>query len=329
MHIWLDGVIRREGEISISPWSHTLHYGMGVFEGIRSHDGPLGPMVFRLEDHLRRLKASAGLLGMRLTWDLPALVSAVVETLRVNGLADAYVRPLAYYGGGGMTLDNRTHQVHLMVAAWRWDEDHEDGVTRGLRTWIPQVRRPSEASARAQAKAVGNYLNAQLALREALAQGADEALLLDQRGYLAEASAANLFLVCRGRVCTPTTKHALEGITRDTLIRLARRLGYEVAEMDLGREDLYGAEEAFLSGTARGVRAISSVDGRPVQSRRRPSITDELREVYRALVRGDSAARAFLGTESDPWLTPVYAARTPVPAVKRKRSAPVRAGRLP
>lgn len=326
MYIWLDGVIRREGEISISPWSHTLHYGMGVFEGIRSHDGPLGPVVFRLEDHLRRLQTSADLLGMRLTWDLPALVSAVLETLRVNGLGDAYIRPLAYYGGGGMTLDNRAHQVHLMVAAWRWDDDQEDRV-RGLRMWIPQVRRPSGASARAQAKAVGNYLNGQLALREALAQGADDALLLDERGYLAEAPAANLFLVHRGRVCTPTTEYALAGITRDTLLRLARRLGYDVAEMHLGREDLYDADEAFLSGTVCGVRAIGSADGHPVQSRRRPSVTDELREVYRALVRGDSAALAFIGTDSGRWLTPVYAARAQDLVVTREQGVPARAGR--
>ncbi|MHB1951784.1 MAG: branched-chain amino acid transaminase [Acidiferrobacteraceae bacterium] len=324
MHIWLDGVIRREHELSISPWSHTLHYGMGVFEGIRSHDGPLGPVVFRLEDHLRRLRNSAGLLGMRLTWDLPALAAAVLETLRVNGLGEAYIRPLAYYGGGPMALDNRNHQTHVLVAAWRWDADSEESLLRGLRTRISEVRRPSEASTRVQAKAVGNYLNGQLALREALAHGADEAILLDERGNLAEASAANVFLVSNGRLHTPLPECALAGITRDTLMRLACRLGYEVIETHLGREQIYGADEIFLSGTACGVRTVASVDGRPITSRRRPTISDELREVYRALTRGDSAALALLGRQADGWLTEIYA----LPGKACQREPEAHAGRV-
>ncbi len=311
MDIWLDGTIRRDTEISVSPWSHTLHYGMGVFEGIRSYDGAHGPMVFRLGDHLKRLRSSAGLVGMDLVWDLPALATAVIETLRVNGLGDAYIRPLVYYGAGGMALDSRAHPVHLLIAAWRWDDYHEASHTAGLSTHIAGTRRWSATSTAVQAKAVGNYLNAQLAFREAVSCGADEAILLDEQGYLAEGPAANVFLVRNGRLYTPTTRNALEGITRDTVIVLARRRGYTVIETDLTREDLYRADEAFFTGTAYEIRTIASVDGRRIGNREARPVSGSLCDAYAALVRAQEGVVTVASAMVEHWLTPVYASRRP------------------
>ncbi|MHB1530004.1 MAG: branched-chain amino acid transaminase [Acidiferrobacteraceae bacterium] len=311
MDIWLDGTIRRDTEVSVSPWSHTLHYGMGVFEGIRSYDGAYGPMVFRLGDHLRRLRSSARLVGMDLVWDLPALTAAVLETLRVNGLGDAYIRPLVYYGAGGMTLDSRAHPVHLLVAAWCWDDYHETSRAPGLSTRIAGTRRWSAASTAVQAKAVGNYLNAQLALREAVSCGADEAILLDERGYLAEGPVANVFLVRNGRLYTPTTRNALEGITRDTVIVLARQRGYTVIETDLTQDDLYRADEAFFTGTACGIRIIASVNGRRIGRHAARSVSGDLRDAYSALVRAEDRVVALTSATVERWLTPVYASQYP------------------
>jgi branched-chain amino acid aminotransferase len=287
MSVWLDGKVVQHQEARVSPLAHTLHYGMGAFEGIRAYVATQGPVVFRLEDHLIRLERSARILGMCLAWNIDELVNAVLETLRSNELQEAYIRPLIYYGQGSMSLDSRTNAVHVLIAAWPWDSYHGVATDAGLAVKISSYRRIPNNCLPVQAKAVGNYLNSQLAYREALSCGSQEAILLDDRGFIAEGSAENVFLVRDGRLLTPTTHNALEGITRDTVIAIATDLGLEVQETDLVREDLYCADEAFFTGTACEIKKISSVDGRAIENRSDRSVVDELWQHYQSVVRGD------------------------------------------
>lgn len=322
MHIWLDGTLRQEAEVAVSPLSHTLHYGLGVFEGIRCYDGARGPMVFRLRDHLQRLESSTRLLEIAMPWDVPLLTAAVLETLRANGLGDAYIRPLVYYGSGGMGLDSRNHPVHTLIAAWRWDRYYPEAREAGLSVRIVSYRRLPGVSAPVQVKVTGNYLNSQLAAREAAHCGADAALLLDDRGYLAEGASENLFIVRSGCLYTPTSVNALEGITRDTVMRLARRLGRPVFEVQMTREDLYRADEAFFTGTACEIRRIARVDGKVLHNPAGTSVVSELSTAYRALVQADGRGLALLeASESGHWLTPVYGRAPAQPALTELRVA--------
>lgn len=307
MYVWLDGSVIAQHEARVSPLAHTLHYGMGAFEGIRAYVGLQGPAVFRLEDHLIRLDRSVRMLGMRLAWGVDELAAAVLETLRANELHEAYIRPLVYYGHGSMGLDSRTNSVHTLIAAWPWDSYHGVATNAGLTVKIASYRRISNDSLPIQAKAVGNYLNSQLAYREALSCGAQEAILLDEHGFIAEGSAENVFLVRDRQLLTPTSRNALQGITRDTVIAIAMDLELTVSETDLTREDLYSADEAFFTGTACEVKKILSVDGRAIENRVDCSLVAEIQQRYQSVVRGEyipSSRKTTLVPRA--WCTPVY-----------------------
>jgi branched-chain amino acid aminotransferase len=307
MDIWIDGEFVAEHEARVSPLSHTLHYGMGVFEGIRAYEGRAGAAAFRLEDHLHRLERSARMLGMRLAWSGVELAAATVETLRRNRLREAYIRPLVYYGQGSMSLDNRANPVHALIAAWPWESYHGVAGDADLTVKVASYRRICGDSLPVQAKAVGNYLNSQMAYREALACGAQEAILLDDRGFVAEGSAENVFVVRDGRLFTPTLRNALEGITRDTVMVIARDLGLDVIETDLTREDLYVADEVFFTGTACEIKRIARIDGREIGNRGARPVVDSLRERYRAVVRAEYRPDTP-NARPRAWHTPVHPA---------------------
>lgn len=305
--IWYDGELVPWREATTHVLTYTLHYGAGCFEGIRAYQTPQGTAVFRLEDHTRRLFNSAKILGMKIPFSPERINEATLEVLRANKLKEAYIRPMVFYGSEGMGLRADNLKVHVIVAAWTWGVYlGADNVERGIRVKTSSYSRHHVNAALCRAKANANYLNSMLALNEALRDGYDEAVMLDPEGYLAEGSAENLFLVQDGALHTPDITSALDGITRRSVIRLARDLGLEVHERRLTRDELYIADEAFLTGTAAEVMPIREADNRVIGNGRRGPITEKLQKLYAAQVRGERA-------EYPEWLTPVQepAAQTP------------------
>jgi branched-chain amino acid aminotransferase len=270
--------------------THTMHYGSGVFEGIRAYATSRGPAVFRLGDHIDRLFNSAKVYLIDIPYTPDELVEAVKETIRVNRLDDAptiYIRPLVYLGYGEMGLNPLSSPVNVSIAVWPWGTYLGDEALRhGVRTKISTWQRHDPNAVPVAAKGVGMYVNSSLAKVEALKAGYDEAILLSSQGYVSECTGENLFIVKNGRLLTPpVSAGALEGITQHSVMTIARDLGYEVAECNLLRTDLYLAEEAFLTGTAAEVVPIRSVDDRVIGE---PGpITKAIQETYFATVRGE------------------------------------------
>jgi branched-chain amino acid aminotransferase len=290
--IWMDGELVDWDDAKIHILTHTLHYGTGVFEGIRAYDTPRGPAVFRLAEHIARLARSAHMLSMELPFSEEELCAAVRATVAASGVESCYVRPLLYYGYGEMGLNTQLAKVHASVAVWPWGAYlGEDGISNGIRMKVSSWARLDPRSLPTAAKATGMYINSSLAKLEAVRAGYDEALLLTTDGYLAEGSGENLFLVRDGHLVTPTMSAtgALAGITADSIIQLAAGLGYEVREELLRRPDIYIADEAFLTGTAAEVVPISSVDDRTVGAGKPGPITQALLEAFFAVVRGEDA----------------------------------------
>jgi len=285
--IWLDGELVPWREAKVHVLTHTLHYGMGVFEGVRAYETPRGTAIFRLQAHTDRLFRSAHILGMKLPYDKDTVNEATRAAVRENGLRSAYIRPMAFYGSEGMGLRADNLRVHLMVAAWEWGSYlGDDGLEKGIRVRTSSFARHHVNVAMCKAKANGHYINSMLALQEALACGYDEALLLDTEGYVAEGSGENVFIVRDGVVYTPDLTSALDGITRATLFTLAAEEGIEIREKRITRDEVYIADEAFFSGTAAEVTPIREVDGRTIGDGRRGPITERLQRRYFDLVHG-------------------------------------------
>ena len=285
--IWLDGEFVPWREARIHVLTHTLHYGLGCFEGIRAYRTPRGTALFRLEDHTDRLYRSAHILRMRIPYEKTLLNDVQRQVVRDNGLETGYVRPVCFYGSEGMGLRASNLSVHVAVAAWAWGTYlGDDSLERGIRVRTSSYTRHHVNAAMTKAKANGQYINSILALEEALATGYDEALLLDAQGYVAEGSGENFFMVQGGILHTPELTSALSGITRDTVITIAREFGYEVRERPITRDEVYVADEAFFTGTAAEVTPIREVDGRIIGSGARGPVTERLQGTYFDQVNG-------------------------------------------
>lgn len=298
--IWFDGQLVPWREAKVHVLTHTLHYGMGVFEGVRAyHTESRGTAIFRLEDHTRRLFNSAKILGIPMPFDAETLNAAQCQVVRENGLREGYVRPLAFLGSEGMGLRADGLRTHVIVAAWEWPSYMSpEALELGIRIRTSSITRHHVNITMCKAKATGNYTNSMMALREALQCGYDEALLLDPEGYVAEGSGENIFIVNRGVLYTPELTSCLDGITRETVIELARECGYEIREKRITRDEVYVADEAFFTGTAAEVLPIRELDNRVIGSGRRGPITTRLQGLYFDAVRGRLAAHPE-------WLTPV------------------------
>jgi branched-chain amino acid aminotransferase len=288
--IWLDGEMVPWRDAKTHVLTHTLHYGMGVFEGVRAYHAEQGTAIFRLEEHTDRLFRSAHILGMPMPYDRDELNAAQLAAVRENGLDSAYIRPMCFYGSEGMGLRADNLQVHCMVAAWAWGAYlGEEGMTRGIRIRVSSFTRHHVNAVMCRAKANGNYMNSMMALKEALDTGYDEALLLDASGFVMEGSGENIFIVRDGVLYTPDLTSALDGITRRTVMQLAREAGLSVVERRITRDEVYIADEAFFTGTAAEVTPIREVDGRSIGAGTRGPITEQLQSKYFDVVHGRSA----------------------------------------
>ena len=288
-HIWVDGTLVPWGEATVHVLAHGLHYGTGVFEGIRAYETADGPAVFRLAEHMRRLVASAKAYRIPLTWTADDLSKATREMIVANGLRGCYIRPLVFYGAGSMGLNPAGAEVHTIIAAWEWGAYlGEEGLEKGIRVGTSSWRRIDHTMLIPNAKGTGGYLNSVLAKQEALAAGYDEAILLNSAGFVSEGSGENLFLVRNGVVSTPRwLSGALDGITRDSVVTLLRDDGFTVQETDVTRSDMYYADEAFFTGTAAEVTPIREVDDRPVGEGRPGPVTRRAQQLFHQVVRGD------------------------------------------
>jgi branched-chain amino acid aminotransferase len=285
--IWMDGELVPWDEARVHILTHSLHYGSGVFEGIRAYPTDRGPAVFRLSDHIHRLFRSAKVYLIDIPWTPEQLIDAVKETIRVNALDSCYIRPIAYLGYGEMGLNPLPCPVNVSIAVWPWGTYlGDEGLRRGVRTKISSWQRHDPNAVPVAAKGTGMYANSSMAKVEALKAGYEEAILLSPQGYVSECTGENLFVVKNGRILTPpVAAGALEGITQDSVATIARDLGYDIAESNLLRTDLYLADEAFLTGTAAEVVPIRSVDDREIGD---PGpITRSIQETYFATVRGE------------------------------------------
>jgi branched-chain amino acid aminotransferase len=285
--IWFDGEMVPWREAQVHVLTHTLHYGMGVFEGLRAYHAEQGTAIFRLKAHTDRLYRSARILGMDISFEKATLNAAHKAVIRENNLDSAYIRPMCFYGSEGMGLRADNLKVHTIVAAWDWGSYlGEEGMEKGIRIKTSSFTRHHVNITMCKAKANGNYMNSMLALQEALRDGYDEALLLDVDGFVAEGSGENIFIVRNGVIYTPELTSALEGITRDTIFTLAQDNGLEIREKRITRDEVYIADEAFFTGSAAEVTPIRELDGRSIGNGSRGPITEKLQSQYFDLVHG-------------------------------------------
>ena len=279
--IWFDGELVPWREAKVHVLTHTLHYGLGVFEGVRAYPTENGPVIFRMNDHTERLFRSAHILNLKIPWSKEEINEAQVQVVRENKLKEAYLRPMCFYGSEGMGLRADNLKAHCIVAAWEWPNYMSpEARDKGIKVRTSSFTRHHVNITMCKAKANGNYINSMLALREALDSGCEEALLLDNEGYVAEGSGENFFLVQKGKLVTPELTSCLEGITRDTVFALAAELNIEVVEKRITRDEVYIADEAFFTGTAAEVLPIRELDGRTIGSGKRGPVTEKLQSMY-------------------------------------------------
>jgi branched-chain amino acid aminotransferase len=311
--IWMNGELVKWDDAKVHFLTHALHYATGIFEGIRCFNTPDGPAVFRLKEHLARLFESAKIYMMKMPYTPDEIARAVKTTVSANELEECYIRPLAYYSYGEMGLNPLRNQVDVGIAAWRWDSYLGEKAEReGVRCQVSSWRRVHSSSMPPQAKSTANYANASLAKIEALKAGYDEAILLNVDSMVAEASAENIFRVKDNILSTPpASAGVLRGITRDTVIGIAKDLGIEFRRSEISREELYTSDELFLTGTAASVTPIREVDGRSIGSGDWP-ITERLREAYLEIVHGRDNKYAK-------WLDPVQESKPVSPISSRPR----------
>ena len=295
--IWLDGKQVPWRDAKTHVLTHTLHYGMGVFEGVRAYHAKQGTAIFRLQEHTNRLFRSAHILRMAMPFDKATINQACCAAIRDNQLDSAYIRPMCFYGAEGMGLHAQNLKVHVMIAAWAWGSYlGSEALEEGIRIKTSSYTRHHVNITMCKAKANGNYMNSMLALQDALDCGYDEALLLDSEGYVAEGSGENIFIVYDGVLFTPEPTSALEGITRDTIMTLAAETGLSVKEKRITRDEVYSADEAFFTGTAAEVTPVRELDGRIIGNGMRGVITERLQTLYFDQVYGRR-------TQYPEWLT--------------------------
>lgn len=291
--IWFDGELVNWRDATTHVLTHTLHYGMGVFEGVRAYKTDKGPAIFRLQEHTDRLFNSAHILGMKMPFDKATMIEAQKAAVRENNLESAYMRPMAFYGSEAMGISATTLSTHVIVAAWTWGAYMgADALTKGIRVKTSSFSRHHVNITMCKAKANGNYMNSILAHQEATQDGYQEALLLDVDGFVAEGSGENVFIIRKGKMYTPDLTSALEGITRDTIVQLAAEIGLTVIEKRITRDEVYTADEAFFTGTAAEVTPIRELDNRAIGTGTRGPITEKLQSMYFDVVHGRSAKHA-------------------------------------
>ena len=297
--IWYDGKMVDWRDARIHVLTHSLHYGMGVFEGVRAYRTPSGTAVFRLPEHTRRLFNSAKIFQMKLPHSFDEIVQAQKDVVRANALESCYLRPIAWIGSEKLGVSPRGNTIHVAVAAWPWGAYlGEEGLTRGIRVKTSSYSRHHVNVSLVRAKASGYYINSILANQEVTAHGYDEALLLDTEGYVSEGAGENVFIVRNDVLYTPDLASCLEGITRDSVITIARDLGIEVREKRITRDEMYCADEAFFSGTAAEITPIRELDDRQIGEGQRGPVTGRLQAVFFDAVGGRDERYAK-------WLTPV------------------------
>ena len=291
--IWQDGKLVPWREATTHVLTHSLHYGMSVFEGVRAYRTERGTAIFRLEDHTDRLFNSAHIFQMAMPYDKAAINEAHKEVLRANDLEAGYLRPIAFYGSEKMGVSPKGAKVHVVIAAWPWGAYlGEEGLERGIRVKVSSYTRHHVNISMVRAKASGHYINSILANNEVTNEGYDEAMLLDPEGYVAEGAGENLFIVKKGKLYTPDLTSCLEGITRATVLQIAGELGLSVQEKRITRDEVYCCDEAFFTGTAAEVTPIRELDNRQIGPGHRGPVTKALQEKYFDVVYGRSAAHA-------------------------------------
>jgi branched-chain amino acid aminotransferase len=297
--IWLDGKMVDWRDAKLHVLTHSLHYGMAVFEGVRAYQTPKGTAVFRLHEHTRRLFNSAKIFQMKIPYSFDEIVQAQKETVRLNRLDSCYIRPIAWIGSEKMGVSAKGNTIHTAVAVWPWGAYlGEDGIAKGIRVKTSSYTRHHVNVSLVRAKASGYYINSILANQEVTVHGYDEALLLDTEGYVSEGSGENVFIVKGGRLYTPDLASCLDGITRDAVITMARDLGIEVIEKRITRDEMYCADEAFFTGTAAEITPIRELDDRQIGEGRRGPVTERLQSLFFDVVGGRSERYAH-------WLAPV------------------------
>ena len=289
--IWFNGQLIEWRDAKTHVLTHTLHYGMGVFEGVRAYETAEGPAIFRLQEHTKRLFNSAKILGMKLPYTQDEINQAHIDVVKANNLHSCYFRPMAYYGAAKLGVAPKADDVQVILAAWPWGAYlGEEGMKRGIRVRVSSFTRHHPNIHMIKAKANGNYLNSILANTEATRDGYDEAILLDAQGYVAEGSGENIFVVNEGKLYTPALDVALDGITRKSVIAIAEEMGLPVIEKRITRDELYAADEVFFTGTAAEVTPIREIDNREIGLGERGPITTEIQQRYFDIVEGKNPA---------------------------------------
>ncbi len=297
--IWMDGEMVPWRDAKVHVLTHSLHYGLGVFEGVRAYQTEQGTAIFRLNDHTNRFFRSAHILGMDMPYDAETLNDAQKRVIRANSLEAAYIRPLAFYGSEGMGIRADMLTTHVAIATWEWGAYlGDDGLTNGIKVRTSSLTRHHVNITMCRAKACGNYINSILALQEAVSAGADEALMLDAEGYVMEGTGENIFIVRDNKIYTPDLTSALEGITRDTVITLIKELGIELVEKRITRDEVYIADEVFFTGTAAEVTPVRELDNRTIGSGKRGPVTEKIQSLFFDCVLGRHQAHRD-------WLTPI------------------------
>lgn len=291
--IWMDGKLIEWRDANIHVLTHSLHYGMAVFEGVRAYETSNGTAIFRLAEHTQRLLNSAKIFQLKVPYDYDTLLNAQKEVIRANNLKSGYIRPLIWVGSEKLGVSAKDNTVHAMIAAWPWGAYlGEDGINKGIRTKIASFSRHHVNVSLVRAKASGYYINSILANQEATSAGFDEAILLDTEGFVSEGSGENIFIVKKGKLYTPDLASCLDGITRDAVITMAQDAGIQVIEKRITRDELYTCDEAFFTGTAAEITPIREVDNRTIGSGTRGPITQKLQSLFFDVVAGKNAKYA-------------------------------------
>lgn len=285
--IWKDGALVDWRDATVHVLTHTLHYGMGVFEGVRAYKTAEGPAIFRLKEHTQRLFNSAKIFQMKIPYDMETIMEAQREVVRQNNLESCYLRPIAWIGSEKMGVSAKGNTIHVAIAAWPWGAYlGEDGIAKGIRVKTSSFTRHHVNVSLVRAKACGYYINSILANQEALVDGYDEALLLDVDGYVSEGSGENVFVIRNGNLYTPDLASCLDGITRDAVLTMARDFGIPVIEKRITRDEMYCCDEAFFTGTAAEITPIRELDNRQIGDGKRGPITEKLQSMFFDVVAG-------------------------------------------
>jgi branched-chain amino acid aminotransferase len=297
--IWMDGRFVKWDKANVHVLSHTLHYGLGVFEGIRCYKTKKGSAIFRLDEHIDRLFNSAHIFMLDIPYSKREIRDAIIKTIKVNNIKECYIRPLVYIGYGSMGIDPQKNPINVSIAVWPWGAYlGEHGVRKGIRTKTSSFIRSHVNANMTRGKICGYYVNSQIAKKEAISCGFDEALLLDTEGYVAEGSGVNIFIARNGMLKTTPLTSILEGITRDSIIQIAQDEGIGIEEERFTRDEVYIADEAFFTGTAAEVTPIRALDNRVIGSGKPGPLTKRLQSVFFDIVKGKNK-------KYESWLTKV------------------------